>query len=254
MKLLFRRLPLVQISTAVFASLCERGGPQMKPMEFPRIYLPTDAPPQGQRDVVVLLHGLFATTRSMQKASACASDSGFDVINWGYPTFWKSIEAHCEQLSEVVAQLQSDAAVRSVNFLTHSLGGILARYVIENGSDAKIHRMVMLAPPNSGSHLTRVSLGPFKRFLPAISQLSESADGLPNRIHNIRGVEVGVIAAAQDFIVRVQNTLLADQREHRVVDATHFALPKKAQVLELALRFLQTGTFGEPAALARLAA
>lgn len=226
----------------------------MKTLEIPRIFIPADVPKVDQRDVVVLLHGLFATTRSMRMASTCASESGFDVINWGYPTFWKSIESHGAQLGEMVSQLQSDASIRSVNFLTHSLGGILARYVIEKGSAAKIHRMVMLAPPNSGSHLTRVSLGPFKRLLPAVSQLTESAEGLPNRIQNLRGVEVGVIAAAQDFIVRVQNTLLAGQREHRVVHTSHFALPKTEQVLQLALRFLQTGTFGKLATSPHLAA
>ncbi len=236
------------------------AGSQMNEAEFPRIAAGTwseniERPTQtNQREVVVLLHGLFATTRSMQKASYRLAQQGFDVVNWGYPTFWRSIEAHCEHLGATIAQLQSDSSVRSVNFLTHSMGGILARYVIQQGSANKIRRMVMLAPPNGGSHLTRVSLGPFRKMLPAISELTESPDGLPCTLRNLRGVEVGVIAATRDFIVKVQNTLLPDQRDHRVVEGSHFALPKMEQVLDLSLRFLSSGTFAESHSLQAKAA
>lgn len=227
------------------------AGSQMDTTDFPRIA--TDTWPdgsaavasQGTQDVVVLLHGLFASTRSMRRASARLVEQGFGVINWGYPTFWRSIEAHCEHLNALVEKLQCDASVRSVNFLTHSMGGILARYVIEHGSAEKIRRMVMLAPPNAGSHLTRVSLGPFRKLLPAISELTESPDGLPNTLRELRGVEVGVIAATDDFIVKVQSTLLPEQRDHRVVEGSHFALPKMDHVLDLVLRFLDSGTFAE---------
>ncbi|GAB5402466.1 MAG: alpha/beta fold hydrolase [Aureliella sp.] len=231
-------------------SVCMAGSP-MNDEGFPRIAegtWPDGIEHQtlaGRRDVVVLLHGLFATTRSMQKASQRLAAQGFDVVNWGYPTFLRSIEAHCEQLSSTLARLQNDSSVRSVNFLTHSMGGILARYVIQQGSADKIRRMVMLAPPNAGSHLTRVSLGPFRKLLPAISELTESPDGLPSTLRELRGVEVGVIAAARDLIVKVQNTILPEQRDHRIVEGSHFALPKMEQVLDLSLRFLCSGTFSD---------
>lgn len=197
----------------------------------------------ARHDVVVLLHGLFATTRSMPPASHRLAEHGYKVINWGYPTFWYSIETHTNRLLETLRQLDNNREVRSINFLTHSLGGILARHAIELGELRKLHRMVMLAPPNAGSHLTRLPLGPFAPLIPAIVEISEKADSLPNRLQDLRGVEVGVIAAKSDFIVKTESTFLAQQRDHLVVPGTHFGLPQLEHVLQLATRFLSSGSF-----------
>lgn len=200
-------------------------------------------------DVVVLLHGLFATRRSMQTAKARLEDSGFKVINWGYPTFWRPIERLAAELLPTISQLQSEPTVHSINFVTHSMGGILVRYALQFANIAKIHRVVMLAPPNGGSHLTRVSLGPFRRFLPAIAELTESTDSLPNRLVAPQGVEFGVIAAEEDFVVKVPNTHLANQKDHCVLPTTHFALPKHEEALKKVIRFLNCGYFERPIAV-----
>lgn len=206
-----------------------------------QVWTPSDTPPG--RQVVVLLHGLFATTRSMCKAAEHLENLGFDVINWGYPTLWRTIESHARRLLPTLQELERDTGVQSISFVTHSFGGILARYVIDIGDFHKLHRMVMLAPPNAGSHLTKLSLGPFRRFLPAIAELSETPQSLPNRLRPPEGIEIGVIAASADFIVRVANTRLASQREHCVVKATHFQLPHLDEVLVKAAHFLTAGSF-----------
>lgn len=199
--------------------------------------------------VVVLLHGLFATRRSMHKAKAHLEDSGYTVINWGYPTFLKPIEKLAADLVPTIKQLQAEPTVQSINFVTHSMGGILVRYALQIANIAKIRRVVMLAPPNGGSHLTRVSLGPFRKFLPAIAELTESRDSLPNRLVAPQGVEFGVIAAQEDFVVKVSNTHLANQKDHCILPTTHFALPKHEEALQKAVQFLDFGCFELPAAV-----
>ena len=202
-------------------------------------------------DVVILLHGLFATSKSMRTAKECLEDSGYTVINWGYPTFWRSIEKLTHGLLPTIKHLQSEPAVKSINFVTHSMGGILVRYALQIGSLAKIRRVVMMAPPNAGSHLTRVSLGPFRKFLPAIAELTESQDSLPNRLVDPNSVEFGVIAAEEDFVVKVPNTHLANQKDHCVLQTTHYALPKHEEALRKAVRFLKSGYFERPVACER---
>lgn len=200
-------------------------------------------------DAVVLLHGLFATHRSMQIAQRRLECEGYLVINWGYRTFWRSVEQHAQVLLPQLQELEASHEIRSINFLTHSMGAILARYTIELAQFAKLGRMVMLAPPNAGSHLTKISLGPFARVLPAIGELSHRPGSLLSRLSEPRNIEVGVIAASSDFVVRVANTFLSCQRDHCIVKSNHFELPRHDGALTRSLSFLAHGMFNPPATI-----
>ena len=204
--------------------------------------------PIAPRDWVVLLHGLFANCRSMRKLESRIGEVGYMVLNWGYPTWLRSTEQNVRRLLPQLELLQNDPSVRSINFVTHSMGGILARCALQLGSEAKVKRIVMLAPPNRGSHLTRISLGPFAWCLPAITELSESPGSLPNRLEvasqdTASQVEIGVIAASHDFIVPVANTHIANQRDHCVLRSSHFKLPNHDMAVRNVLSFLKCGKF-----------
>ncbi len=199
-------------------------------------------------DWVILLHGLFATRGSMSKLESRLLSLGFNVLNCGYRTFWRSTEQHVQQLLKTLAALQDNPRVHSIHFVTHSMGGILARGALHYGSVDKVRRLVMLAPPNSGSQLTRFPLGPFAYCVPSIADLIETADSLPNRFKTPAHIEVGIIAAARDPIVPIANTILAGQRDHRIVPTTHFRLPRDETTLSMVACFLEHGLFSAPAA------
>ena len=192
---------------------------------------------------VILLHGLFATHRSMRRLEFELLFNNFIVINWRYSSFLKTIEQHASRLSDLIQQLDADNHVDQIHFLTHSMGGIVARCALHAQDFQKVSRMVMLAPPNAGSHLTRYSLGPFRRLLPAVAQLSESPDSLPNSLVSPSRLEIGVIAASADRIVKVANTHLPGQAEHRTVNTSHLAIPKHPDVIPMCVRFLRHGAF-----------
>ena len=199
-----------------------------------------------QGEWIVLVHGLFATRRSMLKIESRLSERGYHVVNWGYRTLLRSTEQHVQRLLRTVRLLQEDPCVASINFVTHSMGGILARCAVHFGSADKVRRIVMLAPPNTGSKLTRLSLGPFSWCCPAIADLSESPDSLPNRLTNHQGVEIGIIAALRDFVVPVENTVHPHQRDHCVIPTTHFHLPNNEEAVSQVLHFLSNGAFCPP--------
>ena len=205
------------------------------------------------RAVVVLLHGLFATRRSMRKLAACLGTEGYQVINWGYSTFWRSTEQHIEKLLVLIRTLQSDPEIGAIHFVTHSMGGILARGVLHFGSGQKVQRVVMLSPPNTGSKLTRFPLGPFAWCCPAIVDLSESPDSLPNRMHRIADAQIGIIAAEHDFVVPLPNTLLASQRDHFVISTTHVRILSHEEARLQVLYFLENGNFSHPSQHTRAA-
>jgi triacylglycerol lipase len=216
--------------------------------------LPFTSAPIRRKHVVVLLHGLFATRRSMRNVAVRLEQSGYQVVNWGYPTLWRSVEQHAAALLPVLGALEDDPDTESISFLTHSMGGILARYTLQQKRFDKIHRMVMLAPPNGGSRLAGISLGPLTRVLPAIAQLSEAPDSLPNRLLEPGDIEIGIIAASSDFIVRLANTALPNQRDHCVIESNHFELPRHAEAIRKAIQFLQCGRFEPIPTFRRIAA
>ncbi len=228
-------LPRMPLKNATEQCMCNLPFPRLA--KLPEGYI--------QRDVVVLVHGMFATSKSMRPAARHLAQLGYEPVLWSYPTFGRSIIRNAQELLDYLTDLHSDPNVVRVNFLTHSLGGIMVRCAIASGQLIKTQRLVMLAPPNTGSHLTRLSLGPFKKLLPAIGELSEAPHSIPNSTRDLKGVEVGVIAAASDLIVRVKNTMLTEQKAHRIIDSTHLRIPSTQAALDLAGAFLGTGRFPE---------
>lgn len=194
-------------------------------------------------DAVVLLHGLFASRKSMRIAQDRLRAEGYFVVNWGYPTHRRSVAEHADRLLPILRRLQNAQQVRSINFLTHSFGGILARFALHQQEFSKLRRAVMLAPPNSGSHLAKLSLGPFHRIFPAIREISDEPHSLANQTPSPTNLQVGVIAASSDFIVRTANTHLPNQADHCIVRTSHFALPCHPDALDKSLHFLRTGKF-----------
>jgi pimeloyl-ACP methyl ester carboxylesterase len=201
---------------------------------------------EQQFDAVVLLHGLFATRRSMQPAQDYLEQRGYFVLNFGYPSYLRSVDHYAQRLIQILRRMARDESIRSINFLTHSFGGILARCALQKERNEKIRRAVMLAPPNAGSKLARYSLGVFDRIFPVVRQISDAPDSLPNRMPLPSGMDIGVIAAKRDFVVSAANTILPTQQDHCVLPTTHFALPSCHEALDRAVQFLQHGYFSFP--------
>lgn len=199
-----------------------------------------------QWEAVVLLHGLFADRHSMGLAQRRLTDAGYFVLNFGYPTWFGRIEQHVESLLPLLRQLETNEQVLSINFVTHSFGGILVRYALSHHKIQKTKRAVMLAPPNAGTHLAKYSLGAFDRLFPIVRQLSDSPDSIPNRLGCPEDLDVAVIAAKSDFVVRQENTRLKSQKAHCVVPTTHFRLPDCDEAIEKCLCFLKHGSFEQP--------
>lgn len=196
-----------------------------------------------QWDAVVLLHGLFADRSSMSYAQHRLVESGYFAINVDYPTLARSLDQHANALLEVLQPLTVNPHVKSINFLTHSFGGLVVRSALTRKRVAKARRAVMLAPPNKGTHLARFSLGLFHRLFPIVRQLSEDDNGLPNSIGVPEDLDIAVIAAKSDRVVKERNTHLVAQKEHCVLPTTHLRLPTCVEAIDKSLNFLTHGSF-----------
>src|SRR5258706_2601560 len=103
-------------------------------------------PPAGE--CVVLLHGLGRTYRSMSRLAHAAEAVGYKTVNLDYPSRGKSIEALAASIVPEALGRCREAHAAPVNFVTHSMGGIIVRYYIEKNRLPELGRVVMLSPPN----------------------------------------------------------------------------------------------------------
>jgi pimeloyl-ACP methyl ester carboxylesterase len=215
------------------------------------------APASPDRETVILLHGLFRSPGSLDRLAHFLESHGFRVHNLAYP----STKASIEEITEQHLRPQIDAILAQhpcrLHFVTHSLGGILVRYLLRQQSPPQLGRVVMLGPPNQGSELAD-NFRDFSLFRwlngPAGQQLGRQ--GLATKLGPVN-FECGVIAGNRSYNpfyslqipgpddgkVSVESTKVAGMQDHLVVPHSHTFLMNTAIVQQQVRHFLRTGSF-----------
>ncbi|WP_340121173.1 esterase/lipase family protein [Methylobacter svalbardensis] len=210
-------------------------------------------------ETIILLHGLFRTSRSMNKAGELLAAYGYNIINVDYPSRSADIGALAQQYIGQALKQCATEGVKKIHFLTHSMGGILLRDYLANQAIDKLGRVVMLAPPNQGSEVVD-KLGSWRLFYylngPAGLQLGTGSNSVPNRLGPVN-FQLGVIAGSKtanpflsrlipdvnDGKVSVSRAQVAGMQDFIVMPYSHPFIMRRVAVIEQALHFIQQGYF-----------
>lgn len=206
----------------------------------------------GNSETVILVHGLCGSRLDMWPLARRLSRTGYRVLNWGYLSLLGRIEEYADRLFYVLREVENGPT--RFHLVTHSMGGIIARKVLLEHDFNRLHRLVMLAPPNRGSFVAR-HLSPYLNWLaPTLSELSDSPESYVNLLGNPllqRKLEVGIIEALQDRVIAPGKVILEGYTDLAQVDGHHGVLSWYPQTMKLVCNFLQYGRFNLTEASAR---
>ena len=212
------------------------------------------------KDVVVLLHGLARSSDSMSKLEKALKEEGYEVLNIAYPSRKHTVDKLAEMVREQIVKEIDD--IDKIHFVTHSMGGIIVRYIQKEEPLENIGRVVMLSPPNQGSEVVD-KLGHLKMFKwlngPAGLQLGTAEKGLVDELgpadfelgiitgdRSINWILSSMIPGEDDGKVSRDSAKVEGMDAYKVVHATHPLIMKNKKVIEHVKFFLKFGTFVSP--------
>jgi pimeloyl-ACP methyl ester carboxylesterase len=224
-----------------------------------------DAPPNGE--AVVLLHGLGRSKLSMMWLDQNLTHAGYTVHNIDYPSTQYPIEYLASNLIAPLLPAIAESAEK-IHFVTHSMGGIITRYILHHHPPALSGRVVMLSPPNQGSEMVDLlANNPLFHAVcgPAGLQLGTGESALPHCIGPAGGREIGIIVGNRsvdpvssrlipgdnDGKVSVTRAQLEGMTDFLVLPHSHTFIMHSATVIGQTLHFLKFGRFDHAAARTR---
>lgn len=213
-------------------------------------------------EIVILLHGILRTDSSMNRMERYLKNKGYTVFNVHYPSSEKSIEDLAEDfLAEKLKNLPSSA---KIHFVTHSMGGLLARAYLSKHKPENMGRVVMLSPPNQGSEVADfLKEKPVLNWIfdtvygPAGQQLGTDSASFAETNNAEIDFELGIIAGNKsvnpagyilinkpsDGTVSVESTKIQGMSDHVTLPVNHTFIMYRTKVIEQVINFLEFGKF-----------
>lgn len=216
----------------------------------------------SEPECVVLLHGIGMQGYVMKRLETALVAEGYRVVNISYPSRELPFEILAGEY--LPAQLQANDVARAprLNFVTHSMGSLLVRKLIQDSRPANLGRVVMIGPPNHGS----AAADQAKQSTLLSEFMGENLARLgtgENSIVSTLGpadFEVGIVAGEvalnpafgdvlagkNDGAVTVESAKLEGMRDFIVVPFSHTVMLWRDEVIAQTIAFLRAGKFTHP--------
>lgn len=208
-----------------------------------------------KKETVIILHGILRSDKHMRRLASYIEAHGYKVLNINYP----STKYDLVQLSEIVwSQVGNELSNHKLHFIGYSMGGLLARVIINKYNPSNLGKVIFIGTPNKGSIVADILSSNilYRKILgPAGQQLISDQNGFKDIFGEVN-YEVGSIAGTlgiylssllfketNDGVVSLESTKLKDMKDHIALSCPHFYLPYSYKVHQYAVSFLSTGQF-----------
>jgi pimeloyl-ACP methyl ester carboxylesterase len=206
----------------------------------------------GQRELVVLVHGLWMSGMVFALLARRLRACGFDVVLFSYPSVTLTLEQNAGRLERFVA---SHPAPRT-HFVGHSLGGLVVLSFLAGAPRVSVGRVVLLGTPCNGcsaaDQLSRTRSGQLLlgralsqwRLEDGLAVASRTEVGAVAGTHRLGiGILLVRLTAPNDGVVTVDETRMAGLADHITLPVTHSGMIVSGRVAQQVCRFLRSGTF-----------
>ncbi|MBI2790365.1 MAG: alpha/beta hydrolase [Gammaproteobacteria bacterium] len=209
------------------------------------------------QSVVILLHGIGRTYRSMRPIEKALTQCGYKVVNLDYPSRKKNIQTLAKEIYPHIHPFNEESGP-FIHFVTHSMGGLVVRQLLAQFSIANLGRIIMIAPPNQGSEIADFLKNNFlfKLYYGAAGQELCTTASKTHPKPFIKG-DLGIIAGQSSFHplcnfvlpahhdgkVSVQSTKLTGMKDHIVIHANHTFIMRNKNVIQQIKYFLEHACF-----------
>jgi len=201
---------------------------------------------------VVLVHGLLMRGPDMALLRMRLRRCGYRTTQFSYPSLRIDIDQVVERLQRQLNTLDEPR----INFVCHSLGGLVVRRLFECYPEQRPGRIVTLGSPHNGSFVAgRFGRHPLGRLLLGRSRTALTGEFPAWRAEQPLGVIAGSasmgvgllvpgLARPNDGTVSVAETRLEGMSEHLLLPVSHMGLLASAEAARACCHFLQRGEFG----------
>jgi len=205
------------------------------------------------QDTVVIVHGLWVHGLVMELMRRRVARGGYRALTYSYPSMRLTLAENAERLVRYCRIL----AAPRVNFVGHSLGGLIVLCMLERASGLTPGRVVLTGTPYGGSFAGRR----LARLPGGRAALGRSMQRWlsPMQVPPATACEIGVIAgsmpvgigrvvapdlpAPSDGVISVEETRVPGMRDHIVLNVNHSGMLVSRAVARQICAFLRNGAF-----------
>jgi pimeloyl-ACP methyl ester carboxylesterase len=211
-------------------------------------------PPMSGK-AAICIHGITKSSKNFSAMRPSLEKAGYTVVGFDYPSTRIDIEQAAGYLDRVIESLDG---IERIDFVVHSMGGLVVRSWYSTHDDPRIDRLVMLGTPNRGAEMADMlrTNAAYRLIMGPAGQELVTGDRSPIARLPVPPCEFGVIAGGRgaegynplvpgdnDLIVSVESARLPGAEDFLIIHALHHFLPSNPEAIEATVRFLEKGYF-----------